>query len=44
MTGFVPLRQQAEARGKLIKAASERHAPPEEACKLIGVSVSPNSG
>jgi hypothetical protein len=36
MTGFVPLRQEAEARGKLIKAASERHAPPEEACKLIG--------
>jgi hypothetical protein len=36
MKGFVPLRDEAEARGKLIKAASERHAPPDEACKLIG--------
>jgi hypothetical protein len=36
MNGFAPLRQEAEARGKLIKAASERHAPPDEACKLIG--------
>jgi len=36
MKEFAPLRQEAEARGKLIKAASERHAPPEEACKLIG--------
>ena len=36
MKEFVPLRQEAEARGKLIKAASERHAPPDEACKLIG--------
>ncbi|SIO61909.1 hypothetical protein SAMN05443247_09030 [Bradyrhizobium erythrophlei] len=35
-SGFTPLRAEAEARGKLIKAASERHAPPEEACKLIG--------
>jgi hypothetical protein len=34
-SGFAPLRAEAEARGKLIKAASERHAPPEEACKLI---------
>jgi hypothetical protein len=33
---FVPLRREAEERGKLIKAASERHAPPGEACKLIG--------
>jgi hypothetical protein len=33
--GFVPLREEAEKRGKLIKAASERHAQPEEACKLI---------
>ena len=32
----MPLREEAEKRGKLIKAASERHAPPEEACKLIG--------
>jgi hypothetical protein len=36
MRGFVPLREEAEKRGKLIKAASERHAPPDEACKLIG--------
>ena len=36
MKGFVPLREDAEKRGKLIKAASERHASPEEACKLIG--------
>jgi hypothetical protein len=36
MTGFVPLREEAEKRGKLIKAASERKAQPEEACKLIG--------
>ncbi|MEP6838591.1 MAG: hypothetical protein ABJA75_11085 [Bradyrhizobium sp.] len=36
MKGFMPLREEAEKRGKLIKAASERHAPPDEACKLIG--------
>jgi hypothetical protein len=36
MKEFVPLRKEAEERGKLIKAASERHAPPDEACKLIG--------
>ena len=35
MRGFMPLREDAEKRGKLIKAASERHAPPDEACKLI---------
>jgi hypothetical protein len=35
MKGFVPLREEAEQRGRLIRAASERHAPPEEACKLI---------
>src|ERR1700733_6792241 len=35
MRGFLPLRQEAEKRGKLIKAASERHAPADEACKLI---------
>lgn len=34
--GFVPLREEAERRSKLIKAASERKAPPDEACKLIG--------
>jgi len=35
MQEFVPLREDAEKRGKLIKAASERKAPPDEACKLI---------
>lgn len=35
MKGFMPLREEAERRGKLIKAASDRHAPPDEACKLI---------
>lgn len=35
MKGFMPLRQEAEKRGTAIKQASERHAPPEEACKLI---------
>ena len=34
--GFAPLREEAEKRGKLIKTASERHASPVEACKLIG--------
>jgi hypothetical protein len=36
MKGFIPLREDAEKRGKLIKAASDRHASPDEACKLIG--------
>ncbi len=36
MKQFMPLREEAEKRGKLIKAASDRHASPEEACKLIG--------
>ena len=36
MTGFQPLREDAEKKGKAIKAASERHAPPDEACKVIG--------
>jgi hypothetical protein len=35
MKGFAPLREEAENRGRLIKAASGRHAPPDEACKLI---------
>ena len=35
MKAFMPLREDAEKRGKLIKAASDRHAAPEEACKLI---------
>jgi hypothetical protein len=33
---FVLLREEAEKHGKLIKAASERRAPPDEACELIG--------
>ncbi|WP_426436801.1 hypothetical protein [Bradyrhizobium genosp. P] len=36
MKNFVPLREEAEKRGKMIKAASDRHAGPDEACKLIG--------
>jgi hypothetical protein len=36
MKGFLPLREEAEKRGKLIKAASDRKAGPDEACKLIG--------
>ena len=35
MKGFLPLREEAERRGKLIKAAGDRHAPPDEACQLI---------
>jgi hypothetical protein len=35
MKNFVPLREDAEKRGKLIKAASDRHATADEACKLI---------
>jgi hypothetical protein len=35
MKGFVPLREEAERRGKMIKAASDRKASPDEACKLI---------
>ncbi|APO56500.1 hypothetical protein LUI11_25675 [Bradyrhizobium diazoefficiens] len=35
MKAFIPLREEAEKRGKAIKAASDRHAPPDEACKLI---------
>jgi hypothetical protein len=36
MKEFLPLREEAEKRGKMIKAASDRHATPDEACKLIG--------
>src|ERR1700729_1665810 len=36
MKDFMPLRQEAEKRGALLKAAGERHAGPDEACKLIG--------
>jgi hypothetical protein len=35
MKAFLPLRAEAEKRGKLIQAASDRKAPPDEACKLI---------
>jgi len=35
MKEFLPLREEAEKRGKMIKAASDRHAAPDEACKLI---------
>jgi hypothetical protein len=35
MEGFPPLRAEAEKRGQLIRAASQRHAPPDEACRLI---------
>ena len=35
MKGFLPLREEREKRGSLIKAASDRHASPDEACKLI---------
>jgi hypothetical protein len=33
---FAPLREDAERRGKLIREAGERQAPPEETCRLIG--------
>jgi len=36
MKKFMPLREEAEKRGKAIKAAGERKASPDEACKLIG--------
>ena len=36
MKEFMPLREEAEKRSKMIKAAGERHASPDEACKLIG--------
>jgi len=36
MNEFLPLRQEAERRGQLIREASARHASAGEACKLIG--------
>jgi hypothetical protein len=36
MTDFVPLREDAEKKGKLIREATVRRAPPDEACKIIG--------
>jgi len=35
MKEFAPLRDETERRGKMIKAASDRHATPDEACKLF---------
>jgi len=35
MREFLPMREDAEKKAKLIKAASDRKAPPEEACKLL---------
>jgi hypothetical protein len=35
LKGFYPLREDAGTKGKMIKAASDRHAAPEEACKVI---------
>jgi len=35
MNEFKPLRSEAEKRGLAIKTASERRAPPDEACKLL---------
>ncbi|WP_249140567.1 MULTISPECIES: hypothetical protein [Bradyrhizobium] len=35
MKSFETLREEAERRGNLIKAAGDRHAPPDEACDLI---------
>jgi len=34
--GFARLRDEAERRGRLVKAASDRKAPREEACDVIG--------
>jgi hypothetical protein len=36
MKEFLPLREEAEKRGHALKAASEKHATPDVACKLIG--------
>jgi len=35
MKEFLPMREEAERRGKLLKAASEKRSGPDEACKLI---------
>lgn len=35
MKDFLPLRQEAEKRGALLRTASEHHAGADEACKLI---------
>jgi hypothetical protein len=36
MKEFLPLREEAEKRGHALKAASDKHATPDVACKLIG--------
>ena len=36
MKEFLPLRQEAEKRGALLKVAGEKHSGPDVACKLIG--------
>lgn len=36
MSEFLPLRQEAQRRGQLIKETSARHASAAEACKLLG--------
>jgi hypothetical protein len=36
MKEFVPLREEAEKRGQLVKTAGERRVRPDEACKLLG--------
>jgi hypothetical protein len=43
MEKFVPLREDAEKRAKMIQAASERKAPPQEACGLIKAYVQAES-
>ncbi len=43
MEKFAPLRQDAEKRAKMIQAASERKAPPQEACGLIKAYVQAES-
>lgn len=35
MKEFLPMREDAEKKAKMIKAASDRKAPPDEACKLL---------
>ena len=35
MKGFIPLREDAEKKGKLLQGAGQRKAPPDEVCKLL---------
>jgi len=35
MKQFLPMREEAERRAKLLKVAGEKHAGPDEACKLV---------